>query len=344
VATIYHDGDADLSIIQGRKVAVIGYGSQGHAHALNLRDSGVDVRVGLADGSKSKAKAEQEGLRVLSVADAVKEADVIMLLAPDHKQRHIYNESIEPHLKAGSALFFGHGFNIRFGYIKPPAHVDVCMVAPKGPGHLVRREYVAGRGVPDIVAVEQDASGNAWPLTLSYAKAMGGLRAGGILTTFTEETETDLFGEQSVLCGGASQLVMYGFETLVEAGYQPEVAYFECLHELKLIVDLMYEGGIAKQRWSVSDTAEYGDYVSGPRVIDPRVKENMKAVLADIQSGAFADRFIKDQDAGGVEFNALRAKGEAHPIEKVGRELRQLMSWVKAAGKEDYKEGTASRE
>jgi len=344
VATIYHDGDADLSIIQGRKVAVIGYGSQGHAHALNLRDSGVDVRVGLADGSKSKAKAEQEGLRVLSVADAVKEADVVMLLAPDHKQRHIYNESIEPHLKPGSALFFGHGFNIRFGYIKPPANVDVCMVAPKGPGHLVRREYVAGRGVPDIVAVEQDATGSAWPLTLSYAKAMGGLRAGGILTTFTEETETDLFGEQSVLCGGASQLVMYGFETLVEAGYQPEVAYFECLHELKLIVDLMYEGGIAKQRWSVSDTAEYGDYVSGPRVIDPRVKENMKAVLADIQSGAFADRFIKDQDAGGVEFNALRAKGEAHPIEKVGRELRQLMSWVKAAGKEDYKEGTASRE
>ena len=344
MATIYHDGDADLSIIQGRKVAVIGYGSQGHAHALNLRDSGVDVRVGLADGSKSKAKAEQEGLRVLSVADAVKEADVVMLLAPDHKQRHIYNESIEPHLKPGSALFFGHGFNIRFGYIKPPANVDVCMVAPKGPGHLVRREYVAGRGVPDIVAVEQDATGSAWPLTLSYAKAMGGLRAGGILTTFTEETETDLFGEQSVLCGGASQLVMYGFETLVEAGYQPEVAYFECLHELKLIVDLMYEGGIAKQRWSVSDTAEYGDYVSGPRVIDPRVKENMKAVLADIQSGAFADRFIKDQDAGGVEFNALRAKGEAHPIEKVGRELRQLMSWVKAAGKEDYKEGTASRE
>lgn len=344
MATIYHEEDADLSVIQGRKVAVIGYGSQGHAHALNLRDSGVDVRVGLAEGSKSRAKAEEEGLRVLSVADAVKEATVIMLLAPDPKQRLIYKESIEPNLKPGDALFFGHGFSIRFGYIKAPANIDVCMVAPKGPGHLVRREFVAGRGVPDIVAVEQDATGNAWPLTLSYAKAMGGLRAGAILTTFTEETETDLFGEQSVLCGGASQLVMYGFETLVEAGYQPEVAYFECLHELKLIVDLMYEGGIAKQRWSVSDTAEYGDYVSGPRVIDPHVKENMKAVLADIQSGAFAKRFIDDQDAGGPEFKALRAKGEAHPIEKVGRELRSMMSWVKSANKDDYKEGTAARE
>ena len=342
MATIYHDEDADLSVIQGRKVAVIGYGSQGHAHALNLRDSGVDVRVGLAEGSKSRSKAEQEGLRVVSVAEAVSEATVIMLLAPDHKQRHIYKESIEPNLKPGDALFFGHGFNIRFGYINPPANVDVCMVAPKGPGHLVRREFVAGRGVPDIVAVEQDATGGAWPLTLSYAKAMGGLRAGAILTTFTEETETDLFGEQSVLCGGASQLVMYGFETLIEAGYQPEVAYFECLHELKLIVDLMYEGGIAKQRWSVSDTAEYGDYISGPRVIDPRVKENMKSVLADIQSGAFAKRFIDDQDAGAPEFKSLRAKGENHPIEKVGRELRSMMSWVKA--KDDYREGSAARE
>ena len=344
MATIYHEEDADLSIIQARKVAVIGYGSQGHAHALSLRDSGVDVRVGLAEGSKSRAKAEQEGLRVTTVAEAVKEATVIMLLAPDHKQRHIYKESIEPNLKPGDALFFGHGFNIRFGYIKPPANVDVCMVAPKGPGHLVRREYVAGRGVPDIVAVEQDATGGAWPLTLSYAKAIGGLRAGAILTTFKEETETDLFGEQSVLCGGASQLVMYGFETLIEAGYQPEVAYFECLHELKLIVDLMYEGGIAKQRWSVSDTAEYGDYISGPRVIDPSVKENMKAVLADVQSGAFAKRFIEDQDAGAPEFKSLRAKGEAHPIEKVGRDLRAMMSWVKSSNKDDYKEGSAARE
>ena len=343
MATQYHDEDADLSIIQSKKVAVIGYGSQGHAHALSLRDSGVDVRIGLADGSSSRAKAEAEGLRVLSVADAVKEADVVMLLAPDHVQRHIYNDSIKPNIKPGSALFFGHGFNIRFGYIKPEANIDVAMVAPKGPGHLVRREYVAGRGVPVLVAVEQDATGTAWPLTLSYAKAIGGLRAGGILTTFTEECETDLFGEQSVLCGGASQLVQYGFETLIEAGYQPEVAYFECLHELKLIVDLMYEGGIAKQRWSVSDTAEFGDYVSGPRVIDPSVKENMKAVLADIQNGTFAKRFIDDQDAGAPEFKAFRAKGESHPIEAVGRELRKMMSWVKASNKDDYKEGSAAR-
>jgi ketol-acid reductoisomerase len=340
---MYHEEDADLSIIQGRKVAIIGYGSQGHAHALSLRDSGVDVRVGLKDGSPSRAKAEEAGLRVTSVAEAVKEATVIMILAPDHVQRHIYKESIEPNLKSGDALFFGHGFNIRFGYITPPANVDVCMVAPKGPGHLVRREYSAGRGVPVIVAVEQDSTGSAWPLTLSYAKAIGGLRAGGILTTFTEECETDLFGEQSVLCGGASQLVMYGFEVLTEAGYQPEVAYFECLHELKLIVDLMYEGGIAKQRWSVSDTAEFGDYVSGPRVIDPRVKENMKAVLADVQSGAFAKRFIDDQEAGAPEFKALRAKGETHPIESVGRELRKMFSWMKNSNQDDYKEGRAAR-
>ena len=341
MATLYHDEDADLSIIQNKKVAVIGYGSQGHAHALSLRDSGVDVRIGLKPGSKSQAKAEAEGLRVLSVADAVKEADVVMLLAPDHFQRGIYKESIEPNLKPGSALFFGHGFNIRFGYIKPPANVDVCMVAPKGPGHLVRREYVAGRGVPVIVAVEQDATGNAWPLTLSYAKGIGGLRAGGILTTFTEECETDLFGEQAVLCGGASRLVQMGYEVLLEAGYQPEVAYFECLHELKLIVDLMYEGGIAKQRWSVSDTAEYGDYISGPRVLDDRVKDNMRAVLKDVQNGSFAARFIADQDAGAPEFKALRAKGEQHPIEAVGRDLRAMMSWVKT--KDDYTEGTAAR-
>ena len=341
MATLYHDEDADLSIIQNKKVAVIGYGSQGHAHALSLRDSGVDVRIGLKPGSKSQAKAEAEGLRVLSVVDAVKEADVVMLLAPDHFQRGIYSESIEPNLKPGAALFFGHGFNIRFGYIKPPANVDVCMVAPKGPGHLVRREYVAGRGVPVIVAVEQDATGNAWPLTLSYANAIGGLRAGGILTTFTEECETDLFGEQAVLCGGASRLVQMGYEVLLEAGYQPEVAYFECLHELKLIVDLMYEGGIAKQRWSVSDTAEYGDYISGPRVLDDRVKDNMRAVLKDVQNGSFAARFIADQDAGAPEFKALRAKGEQHPIEAVGRDLRAMMSWVKT--KDDYTEGTAAR-
>jgi len=342
MAEMFYDSDADLSVIAGRNVAVIGYGSQGHAHALNLRDSGVDVRVGLRPGSKSWAKAEAEGLRVVTPAEAVEEADLIMVLAPDQVQRHLYKEAIEPNLVPGDALFFAHGFNIRFGYITPPEGVDVCMVAPKGPGHLVRREYSEGRGVPVIVAVETDATGNAWPLALSYAKAIGGLRAGGIKTTFTEETETDLFGEQSVLCGGMSALVTAGFETLVEAGYQPEVAYFECLHELKLIVDLMYEGGIAKQRWSVSDTAEFGDYVSGPRIIDASVKARMKDVLADIQSGAFAKHFIDDQDAGAPEFKALRAKAEAHPIEATGRQLRGLMSWVKSHD-DDYVEGTAAR-
>ena len=342
MAQMFYDSDADLSVIQGRVVAVIGYGSQGHAHALSLRDSGVDVRVGLREGSKSWAKAEAEGLRVVTPAQAVEEANLIMVLAPDQVQRHLYKEAIEPHLVAGDALFFAHGFNIRFGYITPPPGVDVCMVAPKGPGHLVRREYSEGRGVPVIVAVEKDETGNAWPLALSYAKAIGGLRAGGIKTTFTEETETDLFGEQAVLCGGTSALVTAGFEVLTEAGYQPEVAYFECLHELKLIVDLMYEGGIAKQRWSVSDTAEFGDYVSGPRVIDASVKQRMKDVLADIQSGAFAKRFIDDQDAGAPEFKALRAKGEQHPIEATGRKLRGLMSWVKSHD-DDYVEGTAAR-
>jgi ketol-acid reductoisomerase len=339
---MFYDDDADLSLIQGKHVAVLGYGSQGHAHALSLRDSGVDVRIGLPEGSKSRAKAEAEGLRVLTPAEAVEEADVIVILAPDHVQRKLYAESVEPNLAEGDTLVFGHGFNIRFGYITPPEGVDVFMVAPKGPGHLVRREYVEGRGVPVLVAVENDASGKAWDNALSYAKGIGGLRAGGIKTTFTEETETDLFGEQAVLCGGASQLVMYGFEVLTEAGYQPEVAYFECLHELKLIVDLMYEGGIAKQRWSVSDTAEYGDYVSGPRVITPEVKENMKAVLADIVNGKFAERFINDQDAGAPEFKAARAKAEQHPIEQTGRELRKLMAWVKSHDS-DYVEGHAAR-
>ncbi|MDF1605172.1 ketol-acid reductoisomerase [Nocardioides sp. YIM 152315] len=342
MAEMFYDDDADLSLIQGKNVAVIGYGSQGHAHALSLRDSGVDVRIGLQPGSKSRAKAEAEGLRVVTPAEAAEEADVIVILAPDQHQRRLYAEEIAPQLAEGDTLVFGHGFNIRFGYIEPPAGVDVFMVAPKGPGHLVRREYVDGRGVPVLVAVEKDESGSAWPLALSYAKAIGGLRAGGIKTTFTEETETDLFGEQAVLCGGASQLVMYGFEVLTEAGYQPEVAYFECLHELKLIVDLMYEGGIAKQRWSVSDTAEYGDYVSGPRVIDERVKENMKGVLEDIKNGSFAQRFIDDQDAGSPEFTELRKKGEQHPIEQTGRELRKLMAWVKSHDS-DYTEGTATR-
>ncbi|NAZ77135.1 ketol-acid reductoisomerase [Kineococcus sp. T13] len=342
MAEMFYDDDADLSTITGKKVAVLGFGSQGHAHALSLRDSGVDVVVGLKEGSKSRAKAEEQGLQVLTPFEASKAADVIMVLVPDHLQRGLYAESIEPNLSAGKALFFSHGFNIRFGYIKPPADVDVVMVAPKGPGHLVRREYVDGRGVPVIVAVEQDATGNAWPLALAYAKAIGGLRAGGIKTTFTEETETDLFGEQAVLCGGASALVQTGFEVLTEAGYQPEVAYFECLHELKLIVDLMYEGGIAKQRWSVSDTAEWGDYVSGPRVIDASVKERMKDVLKDIQDGTFAQRFIEDQDAGAPEFKRLRAQAEQHPIEATGRELRKLMAWVKSDDS-DYVEGSAAR-
>ena len=340
---MYYDDDADLSLVQSRKVAVLGFGSQGHAHALSLRDSGVDVRVGLPADSLSRGKAADHGLRVLTPAEACAEADLIMILAPDHRQRQLYAEAVEPNLADGDAIFFGHGFNIRFGYITPPANVDVAMVAPKGPGHLVRRQFVDGKGVPVLVAVEQDATGEAFDLALSYAKAIGGTRAGAIETTFAEETETDLFGEQAVLCGGASQLVQYGFEVLTEAGYQPEIAYFECLHELKLIVDLMYEGGIAKQRWSVSDTAEYGDYVSGPRVIDERVKQNMQAVLADVRSGAFAARFIADQDAGAPEFRALRARAEQHPIEETGRKLRGLMSWVNTDSDSDYQEGTAAR-
>ena len=338
---IYYDEDADLSIVQRRKVAVLGYGSQGHAHALSLRDSGVDVRVGLPEGSKSWQKAADQGLRVVTPAEASAEADLIMVLAPDPAQRKLYAESIEPNLRDGDAIFFGHGFNIRFGYIKPPGNVDVAMVAPNGPGHLVRRQFVDGKGVPVLVAVEQDASGSAFPLALSYARAIGGTRAGAIKTTFTEETETDLFGEQAVLCGGVSALVQRAFETLTEAGYAPEIAYFECLHELKLIVDLMYEGGIAKMRWSVSDTAEYGDYVSGPRVIDQHVKDNMQRILSEIRDGSFAARFIADQDAGAPEFTALRAQAEQHPIEEVGMGLRGLMSWVTTD--DDYTEGTAAR-
>lgn len=338
---IKYDKDADLGIIQGKKVAVVGYGSQGHAHAQNLRDSGVEVVVALKPGSPSTAKATEAGFQVMTTPEATKWADVIVILAPDQHQRHLYAQDIAPNLTEGKALVFGHGFNIRFGYIQPPTNVDVILIAPKGPGHTVRREYEAGRGVPVIVAVENDATGNAWDLAWSYSKGMGALRAGGIITTFTEETETDLFGEQAVLCGGTSQLVQYGFEVLTEAGYQPEVAYFEVLHELKLIVDLMWEGGIAKQRWSISDTAEYGDYVSGPRVITPDVKKNMQAVLADIQSGAFAKRFIADQDAGAPEFLALRAKGEGHSIEETGRKLRALFSWKQTDS--DYVDGKASR-
>ena len=338
----FYDDDADLSVIQSKRVAVIGYGSQGHAHALNLRDSGVEVVVGLREGSRSIAKAEEAGLTVKPIAEAVAWADVVTILAPDQVQAALYTEQIEPNLKDGAALLFAHGFNIHFGYIEPAAGHDVIMVAPKGPGHTVRREFEAGRGVPVLVCVEQDASGNAWPLVLSYAKAIGGTRAGAIKTTFREETETDLFGEQDVLCGGLSKLIQYGYEVLVEAGYQPEMAYFEVCHEMKLIVDLINEGGISKQRWSCSDTAEYGDYVSGPRVIGPEVKEHMKEVLKDIQDGTFAKRFMDDQAAGAPEFKKLRAEGEAHPIEAVGKQIRSLFSWSEEVDK-DYTEGSVAR-
>ena len=325
---IYYDADADLSIIQGRKVAVIGYGSQGHAHSLSLRDSGVEVRIGLPEGSKSRAKAEAEGLEVGTPAEVSAWADVIMVLAPDTKQRHIYADDIAPNLEAGDALFFGHGFNIRYELIKPPADVDVAMVAPKGPGHLVRRQFVDGKGVPALIAVEQDPTGGAKALALSYAAAIGGARAGVIETTFKEETETDLFGEQAVLCGGAAALVQTGFEVLTEAGYAPEIAYFECLHELKLIVDLMYEGGIANERFSISDTAEYGDLTRGPRVITSQTKEEMKKILGEIQDGTFAREWVAEDEAGRPNFTRLQKEGATHPIEEVGEKLRGLMSWV----------------
>jgi len=327
-AEVFYDDDADLSIIQGRKVAVIGYGSQGHAHSLSLRDSGVEVVVGLQEGSKSRAKAEEQGLQVKTPAEASAWADVIMVLAPDTAQRKIYAESIAPNLSAGKALFFGHGLNIRFELIKPPADVTVAMVAPKGPGHLVRRQYVDGKGVPCLVAVEQDPTGEGLALALSYAKAIGGARAGVIKTTFKEETETDLFGEQAVLCGGTAALVQTGFEVLTEAGYAPEIAYFECLHELKLIVDLMYEGGISRMRYSVSDTAEFGDYVSGPRVINADTKAEMKKILAEIQSGEFTRQLIEDDDNGRPLLTKYRQQGAEHPIEVTGRKLRGMMSWV----------------
>src|SRR3954462_2929909 len=329
---IYYDDDADLDVIRGRKVAVLGYGSQGHAHALSLRDSGVDVRIGLPESSKSRAAAEAEALRVLTPYDACAEADLVMGLAPDTSQGGPYAEAIAPNLKDGDAVFFAHGFTTRFGYITPPAGVDVCMVAPKGPGHLVRRRYADGRGVPCLVAIEQDATGNAEKLALSYAKGIGGPRAGALKTTFTEETETDLFGEQAVLCGGASALVQAGFETLVEAGYQPEVAYFECLHELKLIVDLMYEGGLAKMRWSISDTAEYGDYSRGPRVVNDATKQEMKRILGEIQDGSFAKEWVAEDEAGRPQYTKYREEAAAHPIEEVGGRLRGLMSWIDKEG------------
>ncbi len=333
MATLYYEADADPALIQGRRVAILGYGSQGHAHARNLAESGVDVRVGLREGSSSRRKAEEAGLRVTSMADAAAEADVVMVLVPDTDQRTVYDADVAPHLSAGDTLMFAHGVNIRFDQIVPPGDVDVSMVAPKGPGHLVRRTYVEGGGVPSLVAVHQDASGSAHDVALSYAHAIGATRAGGLDTTFAEETETDLFGEQAVLCGGMTALVTAGFDTLVQAGYQPESAYFECLHELKLIVDLMYEQGIAGMRYSISDTAEYGDLTRGPRVIDQAVRDEMGRILAAIQDGSFAEEWIEENRAGRPTFTKLRQQGREHRIEQVGRELRAMMPFI-AAGKE----------
>ncbi|MGB6057917.1 MAG: ketol-acid reductoisomerase [Microthrixaceae bacterium] len=330
MANVYYEKDADSSIIAGRKVAILGYGSQGHAHALNLKESGVDVRVGLRDGSSSRAKAEEAGLRVVDIATASAEADLIMMLLPDTDIGPVYASDVAPNLNDGDALFFAHGFNVRFGYVQAPEGVDVAMVAPKGPGHLVRRTYTEGGGVPALIAVAQDATGGAKALALSYADAIGGSRAGVLETTFEEETETDLFGEQVVLCGGLTALVQAGFETLTEAGYQPESAYFECLHELKLIVDLMYEQGIAGMRYSISTTAEYGDLTRGPRIINSAVKAEMKKILGEIQSGQFATEFVEEIAAGGPNFNKLREAGKAHQVEKVGAELRGMMPWISA--------------
>jgi ketol-acid reductoisomerase len=328
VAEIFYDDSADLSIIQRRHVAVLGYGSQGHAHALSLRDSGVDVRVGLPEGSKSREKAANDGLRVVTPGEACEEADLIMVLIPDHLQRQLYAEAIAPSLVEGDALFFAHGLNIRYGLIKPPANVDVAMVAPKGPGHLVRRQFVDGRGVPVLVAVEQDATGTAWDLVKSYAKGIGGTRAGAIRTTFTEETETDLFGEQVVLCGGLSELIKSGFDTLVDAGYQPEIAYFECLHEVKLIVDLMYEGGISKMYWSVSETAESGGYTRGPRIVPDATRAEMKKVLGEITDGSFAKEWMAEYDAGLPNYKRYFQENTEHRVEQTGRALRPMMSWI----------------
>ena len=338
-ANVYYEADADPSIIRGRKVAIIGYGSQGHAHALNLKESGVDVCVGLREGSSSKSKAENAGLTVKSLDDAAEWADVIMILAPDTEQKAIFDQHIAGHLQPGDAIAFAHGFNVRFGRIAAPEGVDCIMIAPKGPGHLVRRTYTEGGGVPALIAVEQDATGNAKALALSYAEAIGGARAGVIETTFPEETETDLFGEQVVLCGGLTKLVQYGFETLTEAGYAPEMAYFECLHEVKLIVDLMYEEGIAGMRYSISDTAEYGDLTRGPRVITPQTKETMKQILAEIRSGQFADEWVAESESGRANYHRLQDEGKQHPIEVVGAELRAMMPWI-SAGKQKVAEAS----
>jgi ketol-acid reductoisomerase len=329
MATVYYDDDADLGLVQARKVAVLGYGSQGHAHALSLRDSGCEVRVGLAGGSASRQKAEAAGLTVDAPAEVVRWADLVMVLVPDTVQRHLYETDIAPNLGQGDALFFAHGFNVHFGYITPPPGVDVAMVAPKAPGHLVRRQFEEGQGTPVLVAVAQDSSGKAWDLAKSYARAIGGTKAGALVTTFQEETETDLFGEQAVLCGGTSALVQAGFETLVKAGYQPEVAYFECLHELKLIVDLLHEGGLSWMRYSVSDTAEYGDYSRGPRIVTGETKAEMAKILAEVQSGEFAREWIAEDDQGRPNFTRMREAGRDHQIERTGKPLRAMMSWLR---------------
>ncbi len=329
MAKIYYDQDVNWDIMTGKKVAIIGYGSQGHAHALNLKDSGLDVVVGLYEGSKSKAKAEAAGLKVFTVAEAVKQADITMILLPDERQADVYKNEIERNLKSGSALAFAHGFNIHFQQIIPPTDVDVFMVAPKGPGHMVRRVFTEGGGVPDVFAVHQDATGNAMEIALAYSRGIGGSRSGVIQTTFKEETETDLFGEQAVLCGGVTHLITAGFETLVEAGYQPEIAYFECYHEMKLIVDMMYEGGMANMRRSISDTAEYGDYKIGPRMVTAETKQEMKQVLKEIQEGTFAKNWLLENKANRPEFLALRRKAAEHQIEEVGGRLRSMMSWLK---------------
>ncbi|MFN8591398.1 MAG: ketol-acid reductoisomerase [Thermomicrobiales bacterium] len=328
-ATVYYESDAGLDALQGKTVAVIGYGSQGHAHALNLRDSGIDVVVGLHEGSKSRAKAEADGLRVMSVADAVRAADVIMILVPDHIQKRLYEQEVAPNLTPGKTLMFAHGFNIHFGAVNPPEGIDVAMIAPKSPGHRLRELFQEGVGVPALLAIHQDATGHAKDTALSYARALGSLRAGVLETTFKEETETDLFGEQSVLCGGVSHLIEAGFNTLVAAGYQPEIAYFECLHELKLIVDLIYEGGLEYMRYSVSDTAEYGDYYAGPQIIDEHVKETMQQLLARIQDGSFATEWIGENEAGRERFLAMRARAQGSEVEQVGAELRKMMPWLR---------------
>jgi ketol-acid reductoisomerase len=333
MATIYYEADADPSALQGQKVAVLGFGSQGHAHAMNLQDSGHDVRVGLREGSRSWAVAEEAGLRVAPTAKAVQEADVVMVLLPDTAHGAVYAADVAPYLKAGDMLMFAHGFSIHFGAVTPPPGVDVTMIAPKGPGHLVRRTYEQGIGTPALVAVQQDATGLALQRALAYGMGIGAARAGIIQTTFKEETETDLFGEQSVLCGGVTRLIEDGFETLVEAGYQPEIAYFECLHEMKLIVDLLYEGGMSWMRYSISDTAEYGDYTRGPRVVDDHVRENMREVLGEIQSGAFAKEWIGEAQAGFPTFERLRGAARSTRLEQVGRELRRMMPWLESEQK-----------